>query len=653
MSTVPDDYNSMSYFEPVSAPKPYHFLWSRCALAYAKINAPKRLQRVLAQAIEVAELEQQFADLTDAELHQQMVALTQQLAKKKGSDKTGLMTQALAILSEVAARTLQQRPYHVQVAAALAMLDEEIVQLAPGEGKTLTIALVSVVFAWGGKPCYVVTANDYLAARDATELTPFYAWCGLSVTSVDGELEPDEKALRYGCHVVYSTSKQLLADYLLDTLRAGGKLNRLTLTLGHVRGKHYQPQMRGLHTVIIDEVDSILIDEATVPLIISEPRPEPMLMAGVYAAAKLIEHLMPEIHYRIDREFREVDFTAKGTAIIVQHTTELPPLWQQTERRKDILKQAIMARDYYQRDVHYVIDDDQIVIVDESTGRMMPGRSWSGGLHQAIELKEGVTVTDPNVTRAKMSFQNFFKLFHRLCGASGTLQTIEAELFLNYGRTTLNIPSRLPPQIEVQPWQAFRKSSDKWQFLLELIVGYHQAGRPLLIGTRNVDDSERLAAVLQSKGLPFALLNAKQHALEAEIVARAGEPFSITVATNMAGRGTDIKLTPMALEQGGLIVCMLEPHESARVDWQLFGRTGRQGNPGLVLPLVAMDDHLLSLYTPLWLKPLTQMPWQQPRWLVQFLINHAQQAAQAKAFKQRQRLNKFDRKSREALSFSQ
>jgi preprotein translocase subunit SecA len=643
----------MGYFEPVTAPKPYHFLWSRCALAYAKFTAPKRLQRVMAQATEVAQLAEEFSTYSEVQLRQKMVELKPQLAKKNNADQTGLMTCALAILMEVATRTLQQRPYHVQVAAALAMLEEEIVQLAPGEGKTLTIALVSVVFAWAGKPCYVVTSNDYLAARDAAELEPFYTWCGVSVSSIDGEIEPDEKALRYGANVVYSTSKQLLADYLLDTLRAGGKLDRLTLTLSHVRGKHYQPLMRGLHTVIIDEVDSILIDEATVPLIISEPRPEPMLMAGVHASAQLIEQLLPEVHYRLDRVHREIDFTAKGMAMIDRNTPSLPPLWQHPERRKDILKQAIMARDYYQRDVHYVIDEDEIVIVDESTGRMMSGRTWSGGLHQAIELKEGVTLTDPNVTRAKMSFQNFFKLFHRLCGASGTLQTIEAELFLNYGRTTLNIPSRKASQIEVKPWQSFPTALAKWQHLIALIESFYQQGRPLLIGTRNVDDSERLATLLTEKNLPFSLLNAKQHAQEADIVARAGQAFSITVATNMAGRGTDIKVSPEALQQGGLVVCMLEPHESARVDWQLFGRTGRQGHPGLVIPLVAWDDHLLRMHTPIWLRPLLWRLRALPQWLVRLLINQAQKAAQLKAFRQRQRLNKSDQKSREALSFAQ
>lgn len=645
------DLESLRYLEPVQEGSPRNPLIVRLHFWRACWSRRAALRRYAAAASSISEAAEAYAVASDAVLKDDISSFSQAFRCSDQANDYQVRCKALALLSEVAFREVGQRPYQVQLMAALAMLDEHIVQLAPGEGKTLTLALVAALFAWSGKPCYVVTANDYLAARDAEDMQPLFARCRLKVASIDAQVEPQMKKQGYAADVVYSTAKQLLADYLQDTLQAGGSLTRLSLILNGIKGSDYQPMMRGLHTVIIDEVDSILIDEASVPLIISEPREEPLLVAGVEAAYDVIDSFQPQVHYTIEHVYRQVLFTTAGKALIEVCVKALPPLWQHPERCEDILKQSILARDFYQLDVHYVIDDEKVIIVDEATGRMMPGRSWSGGLHQAIELREGIPMTAPNVTLSKMSFQNFFKLFYRLCGATGTLQNIGNELFFNYERLALEMPSRLPSRLAVKPWHSYARREDRWRDIMSLIHSLHARSHPVLIGTRNVVDSEYLEGLITKAGLNCSLLNAKHHEEEASIISMAGEPGKITVATNMAGRGTDIKVAQACLTQGGLVVVMIEPHESARVDWQLFGRAGRQGNPGIVFPMAALDDDLIRHHLPLWLKPMMPIARIFPNILMGTMVWASQKSAQKKRFKQRQRLNKLDKKSHEAMSF--
>ena len=559
----------------------------------------------------------------------------------------------LALLRELCRRELGMRPYDVQMLCALAMLDRHLVQLAPGEGKTLTLALVAVIFGWSGRPCHVMTANDYLAARDVEELQPLYRRCGLTAVAVGQETDAGAKPDAYAADLVYSTAKQLLADYLQDTIAAGAGLSRLRLSIQRLRGDGKPLMMRGLHSLIVDEADSLLIDEATTPLIISGPEPDPLLEEGVRMAHRLVDEMRPGVHYRLDEQFRDVRHTAAGEAVIARWQPRLPPLWRNRQRCEDIVRQAILARDFFLPDRHYVVLDEKVVIVDEGTGRLMPGRTWSNGLHQAVEARAGVPLTPPNRTLAKMSFQNFFKQYHRLCGASGTLQNIANEVFHNYRSHTLRVPSRLPSRLRVHPFRAFPDQTCKWDAVLAAILERHRAGLPVLIGSRSVADSERLAGCLGDAGLALELLNAKQHEREAEIIACAGQPGRITVATNMAGRGTDIKISAEVAEQGGLVVIMLEPHESARVDWQLFGRAGRQGNPGEVIPFAAASDDLLVKNLPIWWQPLRHLlrSGLRSNRLISLLIRAAQRHAQGRAFRQRQRLNRLDRKAREMMSF--
>ena len=565
--------------------------------------------------------------------------------------------EALAAVCVAAERTVGKLPYRVQILAALGMHESFVVQMAAGEGKTLAVALAGVLHGWGGLPCHIVTSNDYLAQRDAELMGPLYARCGLVVTAVTGEVEPDALPAHYARDVVYATGKQLLADFLRDQIVLRGAVDPLRRRIG-VMGQSpggRGPVMRGLHVAIVDEADSVLIDEANTPLIISIPEPNPLLVEAVTQARGLADAFEDRVHYKIDLYFRDVSFTPEGEALLEDLTDLLPPMWHAPQRREDLLKQAITARDLFIRDRHYIVEDDKIVIVDENTGRAMPGRTWSYGLHQAIEAREGVPITNPARTLERMSFQAFYRLYHQLSGGSGTLQGVHTELWRTYGVHTLRVPLRLPSQLRVRPFRHFAEASARWDALLDTIEAFHRQGHAVLVGTRRLSDSERLEAALAARGLPCAVLNAKHHALEADIIAGAGEPGRITVATNMAGRGTDIHLSDTVRAQGGLHVLMMEPHESARVDWQLFGRAGRQGAPGFVQGFISLEDDLVKRHLPLVAHPL--------RWLARAhpLLRHAltpsvlwlsQHNAQWRAWRQRRMLQQRERALKKQLSFS-
>lgn len=653
VSTLP---NGLSYHEPRSENRLEYRLISHMRVICHRWREARLVKYYRDQVVFI----NQYADWAkslDAKALERHLDDFQRSARRQHlltKDRT-LLYKALALLRELCVEELGERPYDVQLLCSLAMADCHLVQLAPGEGKTLSLGLVAILFAWQGKPCHVVTANEYLAQRDAIQLQPLFRRCRLTCASLTSAGSSQENALVYEADIVYGTSSQFLADYLKDRLENNdATINRLSLTVGFLQGKFQQDlKTRGLYSVIIDEADSILIDDATTPLIISGPQPDPALQRGILAAHDIVDHLQRERDYWIDPLHRNVTYTARGEEVLDALMEALPSFWQHPERRREILQQAIQARDVFLRDHHYVIDEGKVVIVDEKTGRLMPGRSWSNGLHQAIEARAGVSLTDPNRIMARMSFQNYFKLYHRIAGASGTLQNIETEVFFNYRIHTLRIPSRIQPRRRVHPFRAFVSREARWQAVTQEVKRYHQSGRPILIGTRNIEDSERLVKALHADGMACELLNAKNYAAEAAIIAAAGESGAVTVATNMAGRGTDIKVSPAVQALGGLVVIMFEPHESARIDWQLFGRTGRQGNPGDVFPYAAADDELLRKHLPRWMRPLNRLVGLGllNNYLLTKLIQYAQKHAERRAFRHRQRLNTFDRKTREMMSF--
>ena len=546
-------------------------------------------------------------------------------------------------------------PYPIQLSCALAMIDGYLVQLAPGEGKTLTIAVVAIIFGWSKKPCHAVTANDYLAKRDMELMMPLFSAAQVTASFIEQDISPEEKQQRYQAQVVYGTAKQFLADYLSDIISFGGLASRVRMTLTQWQGHEQSMLMRGLHSVIVDEADSILIDDATTPLIISTKEDNPLLLKAVVIARDFVDTLIKGEDYLLSPDDWEVTFSPGGKQKITDITPEFPLLWHHRGRLEDLITQAILAKDKFTLDEHFVIVDGEVVLVDEATGRMMHGRSWSYGLHQAVEARVGVEMTSPTKTLEKMSFQNFFQSYHHLTGASGTLQNIQAELYHTYQVKTLEMPTRLPSQLNVSPFTCYATQREKNTALLSLITSIHKTGQPILIGTRRIRDTEKLSEYMLKTGFDFEVLNAKLLEQEAEVVANAGQKGKITLSTNMAGRGTDISVPKAILEQGGLYVIMYEPHNSSRIDWQLFGRAGRQGNPGSAFPMVSLEDPLfmhLKWWQRLFLlavKPYLHKNIAQK--LVTYLVGKAQQNSQDRDFKQRKQLAKIGELSQSRMSF--
>lgn len=625
-------------------PKDPPDLWVRARLLWHRLGRQRRLQRYAQEADGVLAL---LADLTpwsDEQIDAAIAEHRHRIARRKRVVSRQNQLFCVALLAELARRTLGQTPYRVQLLAVLALADDHLVQVAPGEGKTLTLALVAVLRGWAPKPCHVITANEYLAQRDAELLRPLFNRAGVQVAVVRAEDAPEQKQQAYAQDVVYATAKQLVADHLIDRVRFGGAIDRLGVSLRLMAGTGLPPMMqRGLGSAIVDEADYVLIDEAITPMIISEPEANAVLREAVLAAQAWVGELVSGVHYTLDVTHRDVQWLPAGEERLAELALVLPAQWRGRQRREDLLAKAVLARDFFHENQHYVCAEGKVVIVDEGTGRSMPGRSWSYGLHQAIEAKAGVELTDPSRTRARLSFQNFFKLYDSICGASGTLQHIDYELCFNYGALTLEVPPRIASKMQVHPLVLVATAADRLKAVVKQVSALQH--RAVLLGTRSVADSEQVAAALAAEGLSCQVLNAKNPAEEADIVARAGVPGRITVATNMAGRGTDIQLSPEVIAQGGLCVVMFEPNASARIDAQLYGRSARQGQPGEVFPFASREDELFQLNLPRGV--LRMLPLR-----AELLIRLAQYRAERRAFRQRRLLNRANRESQERLTFT-
>ena len=566
--------------------------------------------------------------------------------------------QALEIVALVACHVMGQRASRPQLLAALAMAESALIQLAPGEGKTLAVAMAAILLGWTGKPLHIVTANDYLAARDADLMAPLFSACGLTVASITHETQPHELAGCYRQSIVYATAKQFLADFLRDDLLLGGARDPVRRRLWKLSGdgSAKSPVMRGLHSVIIDEADGALIDEAITPLIIASPADDKSgMLDAIRQAHQLGAQLKLQTHSTVHKKGGSaVHWTDQGKRLIESLSQSLSSYWQVPTRREELFTLIIMAKEVFQLDRHFIIKDGEVVIVDEGTGRSMPGRSWSHGIHQAIEARVSVDLTPLTRISARMTFQEFFRHYHRLSGASGTLQGLDAELWKTFGLFILRLAPRTDSRLRVLPKRNYRNRAAKLEGFVQTITELHRRKLPVLVGTRRILDSEEIAVILRARGLPCEVLNAKEHEQEAQIVAQAGNFGCITVATNMAGRGTDI-LVPREVEaQGGLQVLMFEAHESPRIDWQLFGRAGRQGAQGSAQAFVSLEEELIVKYTPAWVKPfnnslLVGLPTRYRISLLQWL---SQRSANRIAIKQRTNLAFMQKQLREQLGFT-
>ncbi|MCX6874886.1 MAG: hypothetical protein NTW21_13920 [Verrucomicrobia bacterium] len=543
----------------------------------------------------------QLQGLSDGELRLLLAARAKALRRTKARMDGGI-DGFLAGLVVAAKRVHGFEPHVEQMMGTLALDGGWLAEMATGEGKTLVAGFGAILLAAQGRRCHVLTANDYLAARDRDLLEKLAAWCGIEVGCVTGETKPPLRAEGYAKPIVYSTAKDVLADFLRDRLGAGAaesSVLRLARALAADEVTSGTRTLPPLDTVIVDEADHVLIDEAVTPLIISQKVANPALAQAVKAADHLVAGLLEGTDFIVDRQHREIRMLESGRAKVAGCRDRFPDGWSSAARRAELLDTALQARAFFLRDHHYVIADGKVVIVDESTGRMMPDRQWQQGLHQAVEVKEGLEPGDPTVIAARMSFQRFFRLYRQLAGLTGTAWEARHELDEIYGLKVLRVPTHRPC-VRVHEPDEIVTAHEKWQAICAHIESMHRTKRPVLAGTRTVADSERLRRMLQERGHAVEVLNAINHEREAEIVASAGEFGRIMIATNMAGRGTDISLAPGVAAMGGLHVLAAERHASRRIDRQMFGRAGRQGDPGSARAFASLDDDVVVRNAPRW-----------------------------------------------------
>ena len=469
-------------------------------------------------------------------------------------------------------------PYDCQLLGGLMLHEGKIAEMKTGEGKTLVAALPLYLNALTGRGAHLITVNDYLAKRDASWMGNLYNYLGLSVGVIVHGITPEERKDAYASDITYGTNNEFGFDYLRD--------NMVTKLDDRVQGE--------LHYSIVDEVDSILIDEARTPLIISTQAEEST--EKYYKYSQLINQLEKETHYIIDEKGKTTTLTEDGIAKMEELLGVENIYTEAGFLEVHHIEQALKANTIFKKDIDYLVKDDEIVIVDEFTGRLMPGRRYSDGLHQAIEAKEGVEVKRESKTLATVTFQNFFRLYEKLSGMTGTAKTEEEEFYKIYGLDTIVIPTNRPIVRKDLPDLVFKSSRGKWNNVAKAIKEYNIKGQPVLVGTISVEKSEMLSKLLKIQGVKHEVLNAKHHEREAEIVAHAGVKGSVTIATNMAGRGTDIKLTEEVKELGGLVIIGTERHDSRRIDNQLRGRSGRQGDAGESRFFISMDDDLMRLF---------------------------------------------------------
>ncbi|MET4000737.1 preprotein translocase subunit SecA [Marinobacterium sp. MBR-109] len=551
-------------------------------------------RRQLRFAKQVEHIEERFRQLEDAQLKEHLQVI--RLGLRCEGIKDEQLAPAFALIRVISSRLSGMRHHDVQIRGGYVLVHGCITEMDTGEGKTLTATLAAIVMALAGRQVQVVTVNDYLAGRDADEMSPLYEWFGLTVETVaeDAPREVRERAYRHP--VVYCTGKTLVFDYLKDRLVLGQQLSQMGIRLkDFIRNRPGgELLLPGLQFAIVDEIDSVLIDEARTPLIISASDTSARHEEYYGHALELAEALEHEKDFMIDGR-KLIELTRKGRERLAELTQEFSPLWHNQFRREESVIQALTALHNFVRDEHYIVRDDKVMIVDEHTGRVMPDRSWEKGLHQLIELKEGVPVTPPRITLAKISFQLFFRRYMGLAGMTGTGREVASEMGHVYNLLSVRIPPHRESQRVNLGSRVFPSAELKWQALVETIVEKRANGQPVLVGTRTISAADELAGRLSQQGIEHQLLHANQDVEEALVVADAGRQGRVTIATNMAGRGTDIKLSPDVAGIGGLHVILTELHDSARVDRQLVGRCARQGQPGSWEEILSLEDELLQV----------------------------------------------------------
>ncbi|MDR3232508.1 MAG: translocase [Planctomycetaceae bacterium] len=580
---------------------------SRFFSSFIPLTNSGRLSRWSYLLDKVNSLEPRSQSFSNSELRKESLSLRYRV--KSGEPLDSLLPEAYALVREAGRRTLNMRHFDVQILGGIAVFNRSIVEMQTGEGKTLTATLPMYLYALAGKGSLLATVNDYLAKRDAEWMEPIYNALGMKIGIVQ-ERQPDDQSRKaYTCDVTYGTAKEFGFDFLRDRLqlrkikegehdllgsmlnqKAGGAAKSSDSAAGGLRNPHPP------YFALVDEADSILIDEASTPLIISAaPTEEERKRAACFYWAAQVARLFEEkTDYEYDHKKRKVGLTKQGR--LKARNLDKPKSLDETGLFDiyEFTERAIFVNREYHKDAQYVVRKGEIVIVDEFTGRLGEGRKWRDGIHQAVEAKEGVKISLETGQAARITVQDFFLRFEKLAGMTGTAASSARELHRVFHCKVVPVPTNCPPRRVQLKTLIYGTEEAKWNAIMQEVISVHQTGRPVLIGTRTIGKSVVLSELLQKAGVPHNVLNAHQIAQEAEIVSKAGERGKVTVSTNMAGRGTDIKLPDVIREIGGLHVICTEMHESARIDRQLIGRCGRQGDPGTYRQYLSLEDELLE-----------------------------------------------------------
>ena len=630
-------------------------------LLAAGAGLKRPFSRALRRATEMAELvegEQRWANalgedgLSEAANDLRMVLIRHGFVKD-------VVARAFALVRTAAQRTIGLSHFPVQLMGGYVILNGMLAEMATGEGKTLTATLPAATAALAGMPVHIITVNEYLAQRDAEWMRPVYAALGLTVGIVKQGQAPEEKRAAYAADITYCTNKDLGFDYLRDNLTVSLRTGRGRLLLEKMLAQGDRIDrllLRGLHFAIVDEADSVLIDEARTPLIIAGAQDSQADESLYGAALGIATQLDADVDYRLDASERAVRLTEPGRARVQELSASLPSTWRSARAREELAQQSLAALHLFARDTHYLVRDGKVQIVDEYTGRVLADRSWERGLQQLIEVKEGCEVTGRRTTLARITYQRLFRRYLRLSGMTGTALEVAPELEAVYNLKVVPIPTNRPVKRANDGVQLYSNRADKWEAVADAIERVQAAGRPVLIGTRSVAASEELGSVLAARRIEHVVLNARQDSEEAQIIADAGQRGRATVATNMAGRGTDIHVAPDIAARGGLHVILTEFHESKRIDRQLYGRCARQGDPGSYEAVVSLEDELFVRHagglSDLFRRRYAGDNRSLPAWPASLLRPIAQRAAESANSHARQATLESDRRLDAALAFT-
>jgi preprotein translocase subunit SecA len=623
--------------------------WIAARLSVAATHVRSRGARSVGDA--AAAKSQAFAELSTAALAE--IRLRAAVAMRSGGMNDANIIEALAIAREYTRRTLQLDPYPQQVACASALTRGCVAEMATGEGKTISALLAAAVYGLAGRCVHIVTSNDYLANRDAEQARPVLEALGLTVGVVTGIIPVTPRRTAYAADVVYVSSKEVWFDYLRDGLAQtfitgksslATKLGRL---LGAAARDDAQPLQRSLDVAIIDEIDSVLIDEATTPLLISANTNGDISENTAHEALDMAAGLQRGIDFIVDRHGLMPTLTLGGERRLEKQAAALTGPWRVRLIRNELLRAATAAIHTLKRDHHYLVRDGKIILIDQQNGRTMPDRHLSQSLSLMVEVKEGCTMSGERKSLASISFQRFFRNYSTICGLSGTVREVADELHAVYGLRMNRIERRLPLRRNSAPPRVFADRTQLWSSAAQMAEQLQARGQPVLVAVRSVSEAHRASAALEARGVIHRVLSAAQDEAEADIIAGAGARGTVTVVTNMAGRGTDIRLGVGVAELGGLVVLMCERNESRRVDRQLMGRCARQGDPGLVAEFISQQDSILQMLGPLWNKVV--LVW--PR-LTGLAITRAQYLSESRSQHGRLQLLRRDKQLARVMAFA-